>query len=122
MGRIQKFEDLDVWKLARSVVNRVYGFTRKEQFRRDFALTDQIRRSSISIMSNIAEGFESGTDAQFARYLDIAKSSCGECMSQLYISLDQQYINDSEFELVFNDLAVLSKQIASLSRYLRKKP
>jgi len=87
--KIKKFEDLESWKKARTLTNEVYKATTAGNFVRDFALKDQIRRASISILSNIAEGFERGGDKEFLQFLAVAKGSCGEVRAQLYIALDQ---------------------------------
>jgi four helix bundle protein len=99
MATISRFEEIEAWQLARELTNLVYGFTGQEKFSRDFGLKDQIRRAAVSAMSNIAEGFESQTQAQFIRYLGIAKASAAEVRSQLYVALDQQYITQDEFKL-----------------------
>ena len=118
MATINKFEDLDIWKIARKVVNDIYKLTNRDKFSRDFALRDQIRRSAIGILSNIAEGFESGSDKQFARYLKIAKGSAGECRSQLYIALDQEYLNHDKFSNLKSQLITCSKKLSRLINYL----
>lgn len=84
MAKIEQFEDVEAWQLARQLANRVYDFTDGQSFSRDFALRDQIRRAAISVMSNIAEGFESQNDKTFVRYLYIAKASAGEVRAQLF--------------------------------------
>lgn len=118
MATVTRFEDLDVWKLGRNIVNDIYELTNKSDFSRDFALRDQIRRSAIGILSNIAEGFESGSDKQFARYLNIAKGSAGECRAQLYIALDQNYISQNEFDNLKEQLITCSKKLSRLIGYL----
>jgi four helix bundle protein len=118
MATVTKFEDLDAWKLARSIVNDIYELTKCDDFKQDYALRNQIRRSGLSILSNIAEGFESGTDKQFARYLKIAKGSAGECRAQLYIALDQQYLSQDEFSKLKGQLITCSKKLSRLISYL----
>ncbi|MFH5834121.1 four helix bundle protein [Halalkalibaculum sp. DA384] len=118
MPTITKFEDLEVWQLARDIVNEVYTLTNSQDFSQDYALNDQIRRSAIGIMSNIAEGFESGSDKQFARYLKIAKGSAGECRAQCYIALDQDYISKSEFNNCKDKLTKCSGKLSRLISYL----
>jgi len=92
----QNFEDLEVWQLARELTMRIYEVTRRPRFSKDFGLVDQIRRASASIMSNIAEGYERGSNRELLHFLYIAKSSCGEVRSNLYIALDQEYISSEE--------------------------
>lgn len=122
MPTIDKFEDLDVWKRARSLANLVYDLTEGDTFKRDFVLRDQIRRAAVSIMSNIAEGFESKTQAMFIEYLGRAKASAGEARAQLYLALDRKYVAREQFEAGINELQICSRQLVSLSRYLESKP
>lgn len=118
MATVKKFEDLEVWKLSRKNVNAIYDLSNKNAFSKDFALHDQIRRSSLGILSNIAEGFESGSDKQFARYLKIAKGSAGECRAQIYVALDQNYISKNEFGNLKKELIIRSKKLSRLISYL----
>jgi len=94
MTAITRFEEIEAWKTARQLTNMVYALSNKEGFNRDFGLRDQIRRASVSVMSNIAEGFESRTDVQFINFLGMARASAGEVRAQLYIALDQKYVID----------------------------
>jgi four helix bundle protein len=88
MAGIARFEEIDGWKLSRELTNKVYALTQQEVFSRDFGLRDQIRRAAVSVMSNIAEGFESRTDSQFLNFLGMARAAAGEVRSsQLYIAL-----------------------------------
>ena len=91
--RISKFEDIESWKKARALTNEIYQATASGQFVRDFGLKDQIRRASVSVLSNIAEGFERGGDKEFLQFLAVAKGSCGEVRAQLYVALDQGYLS-----------------------------
>src|SRR5699024_4581217 len=118
MATITKFEELDVWKLSREIVNDIYELSKGGDFKQYYALRNQIRRSGLSILSNIAEGFESGTDKQFARYLKIAKGSAGECRAQLYVALDQQYLSEDEFRNLKGQLMTCSKKLSRLISYL----
>ena len=97
MGAIQRFEDIESWKKGRELTRRVYAQSEVGRFARDFGLRDQIRRSSVSIMSNIAEGFERDGNKEFRQYLYIAKGSAGEFRSLLYVALDAGYIDEPEF-------------------------
>jgi four helix bundle protein len=92
-----RFEDLQIWQKARELTRQIYDVTSRRAFSRDFGLRDQIRRASVSVMSNIAEGFERGSDAEFGRFLLIAKGSCGEVRSQLYVASDQGYLDEHNF-------------------------
>jgi four helix bundle protein len=93
-----------------------------EFFKRDFVLRDQIRRAAVSVMSNIAEGFESKTQNMFIEYLGRAKASAGELRAQLYLALDRKYLAQENFEEAINEAQICSRQIVSLSRYLETKP
>ena len=120
MNRIQRFEDLIAWQKAQQLTKRIYELTRKGTWARDFGLSSQIQRASVSIMSNIAEGFERGGKKEFLQFLAISKASVGEVEAQLYVALDQSYITDDQFASL-KRLAVSTKQlIAGLMRYLRQ--
>lgn len=121
MATVRRFEDLDVWKLSREIVNNIYDLTNESAFSKDYALRNQIRRSAIGILSNIAEGFESGSDKQFARYLKIAKGSAGETRAQLYVAFDQRYISQNEFSITKEKLDICSKKLSRLISYLSDK-
>ncbi|QJW92738.1 four helix bundle protein [Frigoriglobus tundricola] len=95
---MDRFEEIEAWKKARELNREVYQMTRGELFARDFALRVQIRRASISIMSNIAEGYERDGNVEFRQFLSIAKGSAGEVRSQLYAALDAEYIDQSTFD------------------------
>lgn len=99
----ESFEELHIYQRARELTNAVYGLTRESAFDRDFGLVDQMRRAAVSIMSNIAEGFERGGTAEFIQFLYIAKGSCGEVRAQLQIAVDQQYASAGEHARL-NDL------------------
>lgn len=122
MAGITRFEDIEAWKSARDLTNQIYAFTRQEGFNRDFGLRDQIRRASISIMSNIAEGFESRTDAQFINFLGMARASAGEVRAQLYIAFDQGYIEEPQFNATLSLAQTCSRQIANFIKYLETNP
>src|SRR5215210_5634580 len=104
MARIEKFEDIESWKLARVATRLIYRVSSTGAFSRDFALRDQIRRSAISIMSNIAEGFEREGNREFLSFLSIAKGSCAESRAQLYIALDREYISQLQFDDLYRKL------------------
>ncbi len=118
MAKIRKFEDVESWKRVRKLTKEIYKATGVGKFSRDFGLRDQIRRAAVSIMSNIAEGFEWGGDKEFLQFLSVAKGSCGETRTQLYVALDQAYISVEEFELLFNSAMEVSQLISGLMRYL----
>lgn len=118
----RSFEDTDVWKESRELVKLVYQLTKKREFSKDYGLTDQIRRASISVMSNIAEGFERGTNGEFMHFLFIAKGSAGEVRSQLYVAYDQGYLNNSELERSREKCRIVSSQLGKLIQYLKRSP
>lgn len=119
MGSLKSFEEFEVWGAAREITCRIYDLTKKTTFSKDFELIGQIRSASISVMSNIAEGYESQTKNVFIRYLSIAKGSAGEVRSQLYVALDQKYISESELNTMTELVKRASRQIASLIQYLK---
>jgi four helix bundle protein len=120
MPTIKNFEDLDAWKKARELASHVYALTRKEKFSRDFGLSNQIQRAASSVMHNIAEGFEAGYDAEFIRFLKMARRSPGEVQSELYLALDALYITEDELKNAY-DLAVETKKLINgLITYLAK--
>jgi four helix bundle protein len=118
MGTIKAFEDIEAWQTARILTRLIYSLTNRRQFSRDFGLADQIRRAAVSIMSNIAEGFESQTDRTFIRFLGFAKGSAGEFRSQLYVALDQEYVTKAEFESLLDLVKKISCQVSRLKQYL----
>jgi four helix bundle protein len=114
MATIERFEDIEIWKKARELCQLIYTYTKKELFSRDFKLVAQIRSSCGSIMDNVAEGFERGGNKEFSQFIWIAKGSSGEVRSQLYRSLDNNYITQEEFLQAYN----LSLEISSMSKNL----
>jgi len=115
----RSFEELPVWQKARELVKYVYSLTKKDDFSRDFSLVDQIRRASTSVMNNIAEGFERGSNPEFIQFLYISKGSAGETRTQLYIALDQGYISKDEFKKGFDLCRDVSGQLSGLIDYLK---
>jgi four helix bundle protein len=113
------FEDLEVWKSARELTNKIYGLTKNSAFSKDFSLRDQIRRASVSIMSNIAEGYERGGNQELIQFLSIAKGSCGEVRCQLYIAGDQNYINQNELKPFIEQCKRISIMINNFMDHLK---
>jgi four helix bundle protein len=122
MATAERFEDLDVWQRARKLTNLIYNLSDSGSFARDYGLKDQMRRAAVSVMSNIAEGFESRTQSLFIDFLGRAKGSLGEVRSQLYISLDHAYISQEEFNQVFEIATICSKQLSRFIHYLESQP
>lgn len=122
MPTIKRFEEIEAWQTARDLTKTIYAVTEQGKFARDFGLRDQICRASVSVMSNIAEGFESQTQQQFIRYLSIAKASAGEVRSQLYVSRDLNYLTEEQFAGLFQMAEKASRQIANFISYLESHP
>lgn len=120
MSKIKRFEDIDCWKKARALTKSVYSISLGARFSKDFALRDQLRRSSISILSNIAEGFERDGNKEFVQFLSIAKGSCGEARAQLYVALDQEYISDAQFRSISEMAIEISRMLSGLIKYLKQ--
>jgi four helix bundle protein len=112
MATAQQFEDLHVWQDARALVREVYNITKQRAFRPDFSLRDQITRAATSTMSNVAEGFERGSRKEFIQFLNIAKGSSAEVRSQLYVALDQEYLDQETFEKMREATRALSRRLA----------
>jgi len=122
MSNIREFEDIEAWKIARKLTKHIYEFTNVGKFKHDYPLRDQIRRAGISIMSNIAEGFESQTQALFITYLGRSKASAGEVRSQLYLAYDLGYLNYDDFISILNDVKQISRSLYKFIVYLRSLP
>jgi four helix bundle protein len=118
--KVKNFEDLEIWKDARLLTRGIYLLTRDSKFSKDFALRDQIRRAAVSIMSNIAEGFERGGNQEFMQFLYVAKASCGEVRSQLYVALDQCYVAPQDCDDATKSCRRLSIMISNLIDYLKR--
>ena len=119
MAKIKKFEDLEVWKETRELCKIVYSLTNKPVFSKDFDLVRQIRKSSGSIMDNIAEGFERDGKKEFIQFLSIAKGSAGEVRSQSYRAFDQNYISKEEFNELYEKANSISKMLSGFINYLK---
>ncbi|PIS14210.1 four helix bundle protein [Candidatus Shapirobacteria bacterium CG09_land_8_20_14_0_10_47_13] len=113
MTSVKRFKDLTCWQEGKRLVNLIYGLTRQKTFS-DFSLKDQIQRAAVSVISNIAEGFERGTREELIYFLFIAKGSCGEARTQLYIALDQKFISPQDFQ----QASVLAKRVSAMIYYL----
>lgn len=116
--KIKRFEELEVWQLARKLVNQIYEVSRNSKLSKDFGLKNQLQRSAVSIMSNIAEGFERKSKREFIQFLNIAKASSGELRSQLYITLDLEYLDKETFNASYNLCEQISRSIAGFIKYL----
>ena len=112
---VERFEDLVAWQRARTLTQVIYRATKRGAFARDFGLAGQIQRAAVSVMSNIAEGFERGTRGEFHQFLSVAKSSCAELRSQLYVALDIEYLKQRDFD----ELMQLAGEVARIVGGLR---
>jgi four helix bundle protein len=121
MTMINRFEDLIAWQKARILTKKIYTVTKYDEFKKDFGMKDQIQRASVSIMSNIAEGFDRASNAEFHKYLVIAKGSCAEVKSQLYVSKDIGYISINSFNELKGLADELSLIIGGLRSAIQKK-
>jgi four helix bundle protein len=117
---VRHFEDLIAWQHARALNRTVYELTRKGTPARDRAYTDQIRRASLSVMNNIAEGFERGSRKEFARFLHIARGSAGEVRSLLYVATDEQYASAEQLKELFRICEECSRTIWGLARSVER--
>jgi four helix bundle protein len=116
---IKRFEDVESWKKAREITILIYSLTSKEKFSKDWGLKEQVQRASVSIMSNIAEGFDSSSSIEFARFLGISRRSASEVQNQLYIALDLGYISLEEFKLLYQKLEETRRMITAFIKYLK---
>jgi four helix bundle protein len=115
---IERFDEIKAWQLARELTKKVYSLTKNEKFALDFGLKRQIQNAAGSAMHNIAEGFDSDTNAEFLRFLRYAKRSCSEVQSELYMALDQKYISKAEFQDVYNHAGQTRAAIRGFVKYL----
>jgi four helix bundle protein len=120
VAKIERFEDLQSWQKARQLANAIYDLTDHQKFAKDFELRNQIRDAAGSVMHNIAEGFDSGTKAEFARFLKIARRSASEVQSELYLALERTYITQPELKATYDIATEAKKLINGMIVYLRR--
>ncbi len=120
MAKIDRFEDLQSWQKSRQLANSIYDLAEGPKFAKDFHLRGQIRDAAGSVMHNIAEGFDAGTNLEFIRFLKIARRSASEVQSELYLALDRNYINQNELSLAYNLATEAKRLINGMVGYLRK--
>ncbi len=118
MAGLTRFEDVDAWRKARELTRRVYELTSHGDYARDFPLKDQMRRATVSVMSNIAEGFERDGDKEFRQFLSLAKGPTGELKAQLYVALDAGFLSQPQFEELYGMATETGRLIAGFMRYL----
>jgi len=121
MTAVTRFEDLIVWQKARALTKAIYLVTRQGNFSKDWGLTGQIQRAAVSVMSNIAEGFERSRHGEFHQFLSIAKGSCAEVRTQLYVALDVGYLNQAEFQDLMNQAEEVGRLIGGLRASVAKQ-
>ena len=120
VATIRRFDNLECWQEARGLVSLVYELTKKELFRKDFELMGQVKRSAISSMANIAEGFHRASARDFMRFLDYSRSSIAETVSHCYVALDQDYLDEVDMEKVKHQADIAWKKVNNFISYLRK--
>ncbi len=119
---IKRFEDIQAWQEARILTRLVYTATKASPFAQDFRLCGQIESAAVSVMANIAEGFDGGSDAEFARFLQLATRSASEVQSHGYTALDQDYIKQEQFDRIYKQAAKTKNLISGFKRYLLNSP
>ena len=117
--KITKFEEIEAWKESRKLVKMIYDLTKNNLFKKDFGLRGQIQEAAVSCMSNIAEGFDGGSNQQFIQYLIYTRRSSSEVQSQLYVALDQQYIKQEDFDKAYAQAQQVAKLVNGFIGYLR---
>ena len=120
MPSFKRFEDILAWQKARETTKLIYRATGDGPLSKDFGLRDQLRRASVSVMANIAEGFGRRSDKEFANFLNMAHGSAAECQSHLYAALDLEYLSKDNFDLLYLQYDECSRMIIGLSHHLRK--
>ena len=120
MAAIREFEEMEVWQAARQFVKTIYAATNSGSFSRDIALKSQLQRAAISILSNIAEGFERKGNKEFSHFLFISKGSAGEARAQLGVARDLGYLNDEQFERLNSSIGSIARQLSGLIKYLNR--
>jgi len=120
MTRAERFEDLIAWQLARELTRDVYDVTRSREFGRDWALASQMQRAAVSIMANLAEGFDREGSTEFHRFVTIARASCSELKSHMYVALDAGHISQSDFERMRIAVDEVGRKLGALRRSLKK--
>lgn len=121
MATIKRFENLECWQEARKLVRLIYKLTKKNKFSKDFALVTQVRKSVVSSMSNVAEGFHRSSNKDFMKFLDYSRSSVAETVSHCYAALDQEYITEKEMACVNQQADIVWKKVNNFITYLAKR-
>ena len=116
----RKFEEIEVWQMTRGLVRDIYSLTQNDKIRRNYSITDQIQRAALSVMNNIAEGFERYSSKEFIFLLNVSKGSVGEVRSMLYVLSDLKLIEDTQFQTLQERTLSISKSLAGFIVYLKK--
>jgi len=116
----KKFEDLPVWRDSRELVREIFKIARGKALYKEFSFRKHLERTAVSIMANIAEGYERDGDKEFVQFLSQAKASAGELRSHLYVALDMDFIESKEFDSLTHKATLISKQLSGLIRYIKK--
>lgn len=119
--KIERFEDIQAWQEARKLTKKIYELTNKLPFKKDYKLREQIRDASVSMMGNIAEGFDRQSKKEFIRFLDIASTSGSEVQSHLYVALDQEYISEEEFQQTYRQAKKTKGLVNGFMVYLKSR-
>ena len=117
--RIERFEDIEAWREGRKLVDMIYDISESDGFSQDYSVKNQIRSAAVSVMSNISEGFDRGTNREFIQFLAIARTSATEVKSQLYVASDRRYIERGQFESIYNQATSVRNLINGFIRYLK---
>jgi four helix bundle protein len=120
VATVRQFEDLMAWQKARELTRALYRYSSAGAFARDWALQNQLRRAAVSVMANIAEGFERGGDKEFLQFLAVAKGSCGEVRSHLHVGFDQAYFTPEQHAALVENASQVSRLITGLMKHLRQ--
>src|SRR5208337_1112955 len=121
MAKVERFEDLIAWQKARGLTRAIYEVTRNGDFAKDYGLSGQIQRAAVSIMSNIAEGFERGGRGEFHQFLSTAKASCAEVRSQLYVALDAGYLDKASFDPLIQQAEEAARIVGGLRSSVQRQ-
>ncbi len=120
--KIKRFEDIETWQEARILVKEMYRLTKTQEFSKDWGLSQQIQRAAVSIMNNIAEGFDSCSKAEFIKFLGYARRSSSEVQCDLYVALDQNYIDQHDFNKSYEHAEKIRRKTTAFMNYLRGLP
>jgi four helix bundle protein len=116
---LKNFEEITAWQRSRELTKKIYSLTNTEIFNRDWGLRDQLRRAMVSVTSNIAEGFDCGSNKEFVRFLNMSRRSLSEIQNQLYVALDQNYIQEMDFNYAYSESEEIRRMLTGFAKYLK---